>query len=311
MHTRLFILRPLAVMFVVMLMTKAELAGGSKILAVTPMVSPSHGIWNRCLLEALAEKGHQVTVLSPFSAQNKTGISFYNIGGHFDASVTLSFAQLGVKEQTDKIWQRAFEISRVQVKSDVVKRFLVDREHRFDLIILEMHYSESFLSMLTGFGVPIVAINAFGDGQWNWQMIGAENYPSVFAQPVFSFSTPMKFLDRFINFICLYYEKYLYNEYLKKQQSLANEVFGSIAEKIEEAVKKIDFFLMNSGPQGFDLARILPPNAKEVGCLQCRSSNVANLQVSVRDFVDSAEEGFIYMSLGTNVKSRPASQRNN
>ncbi|CAB3377022.1 Hypothetical predicted protein [Cloeon dipterum] len=222
MHTRLFILRPLAVMFVVMLMTKAELvAGGSKILAVTPMVSPSHGIWNRCLLEALVEKGHQVTVLSPFSAQNKTGISYYNIGGQFDASVTLSFAKLGVKEQTYQIWQRAFEISRVQVKSGVVKRFLVDREQRFDLIILEMHYSESFLSVLTGFGVPIVAINAFGDGQWNWQMIGAENYPSVFAQPVFSF----------------------------------------------------------------------------------RSSNVANLQMSVRDFVDSAEEGFIYMSLGTNVKS--------
>jgi len=48
----------------------------AKILAITPLASPSHGIWNRALLEALADKGHEITALIPFVGKNRTELTY-------------------------------------------------------------------------------------------------------------------------------------------------------------------------------------------------------------------------------------------
>ncbi|XP_059484357.1 UDP-glucosyltransferase 2-like, partial [Neocloeon triangulifer] len=201
------------------------------------MPSPSHGIWNRCLLEALAEKGHEVTALTAYFGENATNIS------------------------------------------------------------------EQFAAILPKFKAPIVILNAFADGFWHWDLLGVENSPAVFTHPLMSFSSPMNFLERMQNFVTLYYEKYIYQQYLLRQQALADKVFGEAAGKIQDAKNLYDLFLINSGPPGLDLSRSLPPNYKEVGCIQCRPNDSNKLQREVKEFLDGAKDGFVYFSLGTNIKS--------
>jgi hypothetical protein len=53
-------------------------AHGAKILAVTAMASPSHGIWNRIFLEALVDRGHEITALTAFPGKNRTGLKLVN-----------------------------------------------------------------------------------------------------------------------------------------------------------------------------------------------------------------------------------------
>ncbi|CAB3377025.1 Hypothetical predicted protein [Cloeon dipterum] len=276
---------------------------GAKILAITPIVSPSHGIWNRALLEGLADKGHDVTAIIPFVGKNRTGISYHDIGGLYEDDDFIEFAHLGIKGNIDAFWDFATEVNPTQVQSEVSKRLLIDSKEKYDLVIYEMCMSEVFVAILPKFQAPIVAINAYADGWWNWESFGVDARPSIFPSSILPYKYPMTFRQRVVNFLTRLYDRYQRRNYLKGQQALANHVFGKQASQIDEVENNYDFFLVNNGPPGVDLGRALPPNFKEVGCLQCRPADPSKLQPNVREFLDSATDGFIFFSLGSNVKS--------
>ncbi|CAB3377024.1 Hypothetical predicted protein [Cloeon dipterum] len=280
-------------------------ADASKILAITPLPSPSHGLWYRILLEALAEKGHQVTAFMPYIGKNKTGISYFEIEGIFPDEGVLELTNLGPKEHVEAIWEYATAIGALQIESSAAKKLqeLSESDEKFDLIIFELCYGEHFASLFPRFRAPIFAINAYADGFWNWDFLDVDNHPSVYVQSVLSYVSPMSFFERVANFLTLYYDKYHYGQYLKRQQAHAYAKFGTDVAKIEDVLYSLEFMIINSGPPGVDPGRILPPNVKEVGCLQCRPVNPENLQKEVREFLDGANDGFIFFSLGTNVKS--------
>ncbi|XP_065332906.1 uncharacterized protein LOC135934838 [Cloeon dipterum] len=276
---------------------------GAKILAITPIVSPSHGIWNRALLEGLADKGHDVTAIIPFVGKNRTGISYHDIGGLYEDDDFIEFAHLGIKGNIDAFWDFATEVNPTQAKSEVSKRLLIDSKEKYDLVIYEMCMSEVFVAILPKFQAPIVAIDAYADGWWNWEAFGVDARPSIFPSSILPYKYPMTFRQRVVNFLTRLYDRYQRRNYLKVQQALANHVFGKQASQIDEVENNYDFFLINNGPPGVDLGRALPPNFKEVGCLQCRPADPSQLQPNVREFLDSATDGFIFFSLGSNVKS--------
>ncbi|CAB3377023.1 Hypothetical predicted protein [Cloeon dipterum] len=290
---------------IVVLISLAWRADASKILAITTLPSPSHGIWNRVLLEALAERGHQVTAFMPFVGKNKTGISYFEIEGTFPDEGVLDLMSLSTKEHVEAVWDYASAIGMMQVESGAAKKLqeLFESDEKFDLIIFELCFGEHFASILPRFKAPIFAIDAYADGFWNWDFLNVDNHPSVYVQPLLSYVTPMSFFERTANFLTLYYDKYHYGQYLKKQQALAYEKFGNDVPKIEDVLYNLEFMIINSGPPGVDPGRILPPNVKEVGCLQCRPANPDKLQKEVKEFLDGANDGFIFFSLGTNVKS--------
>ncbi|XP_044267734.1 UDP-glucosyltransferase 2-like isoform X2 [Tribolium madens] len=57
------------VFFVIALILKSNV-DSAKILAVFPMTAPSHYFLGNALLRGLAEKGHDVTMISPFIENN-------------------------------------------------------------------------------------------------------------------------------------------------------------------------------------------------------------------------------------------------
>lgn len=69
-----------------------------KILGVFPVDSPSHYILGSTLMKALAEKGHEVTIIAPFTEKNPpkryreiklTGIIPKNKGGCHQCTIVL------------------------------------------------------------------------------------------------------------------------------------------------------------------------------------------------------------------------------
>ncbi|XP_059481176.1 UDP-glucosyltransferase 2-like [Neocloeon triangulifer] len=276
---------------------------GAKILAITLVSSPSHGIWNRVLLEALAAKGHEVTSYMPFVGKNKTGITYYEVGGYYSDEEVMELTDLNLKEQLENLWIYGDSINKMQSQTDLPKQLVKESQNQYDLVIFEFCFGEYATTLLPSFNAPIFAINAYSDGFWHWDQMGAENYPSAFAQPLMTFRPPMSFLERTLNFITLSYDRYLYRQYKKRQQEVAHETFGKNIAQIEDVQQTFEFLLVNSGPPGIDPGRSLPPNVKEVGCLPCRPADPSKLQNDVKDFLDSATDGFIYFSLGSNLKS--------
>ena len=85
---------------VLLILTMSSFGGaqGAKILAITPLASPSHGIWNKVLLEALADRGHEVTVLIPYPGKNRTGITWvYNISKYIIIIIAILFFAFAIK----------------------------------------------------------------------------------------------------------------------------------------------------------------------------------------------------------------------
>jgi len=99
----------------------------------------------------------------------------------------LKFAQLNAKENMDGYWYCSLEVSAVQIQSSAVKEVLVNSKEDYDLIIYEPCTNECFSGIFSKFNIPIVAIQAYGDGFWNWDSMGVANNPSVFPQPFFTF----------------------------------------------------------------------------------------------------------------------------
>ncbi|XP_059481178.1 UDP-glucosyltransferase 2-like [Neocloeon triangulifer] len=277
---------------------------GAKILAITTVLSPSHGIWNRALLEALADKGHDVTNLTPFPANNKTGINYHDVGVLYEEDDVMEFAKIGIMARIKSFWDVSEIVRPQQAQSETVKRILTDNNEKYDLVIFETCLSDVFAAILPKFEAPIVAIDAYADGWWDWELMGVDNSPAIFPGPTLPYKYPMTFLQRVTNFLANCYEKYCRKKYLRGQQNLAEAVFGNQAAQIKEVEQNYDFFLVNNGPPGVDLGRALPPNFKEVGCLHCRPTDPNKLQKEVKEFLDSATEGFIFFSLGSNIKSR-------
>ncbi|XP_059481177.1 UDP-glucosyltransferase 2-like [Neocloeon triangulifer] len=291
-----------ALLFALLLFGCADVQS-AKILTITAIASPSHGIWNRALVEALADKGHDVTMLTPFPMKNRTGVSYHDLGGLYEEDDFMDFAKMSTKENVEAFWAFADAINPEQAHSETAKRMLTDNNEKYDLVIFETCMSEVFAAILPKFNAPVVAINAYADGWWNWELMGVDNRPSIFPGPIFPYKYPMTFMQRVANFLTNYYDKYCRKNYIRAQQGLAKTVFGKQAAQIDEVEQNYDFFLVNNGPPGVDLGRALPPNFKEVGCLQCRPADPSKLQKEVKEFLDGATEGFIFFSLGSNVKS--------
>jgi len=53
------------------------------------MASPSHGIWNRILLEALADRGHEVTAIITYPGKNRTGLTLVYLYSKYSAQLKI------------------------------------------------------------------------------------------------------------------------------------------------------------------------------------------------------------------------------
>lgn len=63
----------------VILLLNARSSLGGNVLIAIDLPSPSHQIWHYALAEALMEKGHNVTLLGPFSDKQQESEKYHPI----------------------------------------------------------------------------------------------------------------------------------------------------------------------------------------------------------------------------------------
>uniref|UniRef100_A0A182K6E0 UDP-glycosyltransferases domain-containing protein n=1 Tax=Anopheles christyi TaxID=43041 RepID=A0A182K6E0_9DIPT len=286
----------------------------ANILVLMSVVSQSHFIWIRPIVNRLAEVGHNVTVLSvnvdPHAPTNVSYIhlenSYNTLYGNGTAArndilkrsnemsmaATISFYRFGLLGCEGAITSKGLQ-QLLQYPADF----------RFDLVIYDFTCGPCVLGLMQKFQFPpLVSVTGFGVPQFTEQLVGghkASSYVPHFTQLT---DNPMPFTQRFSNTLIHLFDA-LYRRYvfLPRMKQIAEQAFDFPLPDLTELEQRTLLMLTNSNP-ALDPAESMPPNVIPVGGLQI--VNPKQLPPELRAFIANAPMGAVLFAMGTNFKSK-------
>ena len=245
-----------------------------RILVLAPMCSKSHTISFMPIVEELATKGHQVTVVTPyefnFPTENIVEIRLQNAYQQFDIdwfsmrkqSSIASFLQGIVNFRA--IMKNGYDILMADKNfQEILKSRAVD------LVIVDAVLNDFTLPIIDYLNVPFIMYSPTSNAPW---VYAAVNVPASYASvPGGSGDngSKMTFLERVGNLVTseLFFliRKYYIHNFLDE---IANKDFPN-SRPISEIERDSSLCIINSHP-ATAWHRPLPPNVIEIGALHAR-----------------------------------------
>ncbi|XP_039451155.1 UDP-glycosyltransferase UGT5-like [Culex pipiens pallens] len=281
----------------------------AKILGVFPTTARSHYIVASSLMKALAKKGHEVTVISPFP-QKKPIENFRDVTTTkiWEAvkpltSNMLNFAQMGALDSIKKTYAFGQTVTNETLTDPAVTK-LINSNEMFDLIVLEIFMNDAMLGFVHHFNAPCVAMSTFGASKWTTDLVGTPSPPSYVPNPFLSFTDHMTFKERALNTVMSAVE-ILVENILDRPAQL--EMYGSAfpdpkPDLYELKKRAVSLVLLNTH-FSIGYPRPYATNMVEVGGMHI--NRVANsLPEKIQAIMDNATEGVIYFSMGSNIQGK-------
>uniref|UniRef100_A0A336LRS6 CSON001689 protein n=1 Tax=Culicoides sonorensis TaxID=179676 RepID=A0A336LRS6_CULSO len=271
-----------------------------KILGVFPTMSKSHYILGSAIMRELAERGNEVTVLTPFQL-NKVFMD--NI---LDLEATNLFGKfMGLYHLGLMITNHTLTHPKVQE--------LLKSKPKFDVVVVEIFVNEAMLGFGHHFNAPVVGMSTFGANNWINDMVGTPSPLSYNPHFQLEFTENMSFTQRlqnlFVNIMDFGIMKFWYHP---AQKAIYEAVFPEESRlDFEKVLKKsVSVALLNSH-FSTSYPRPYVPNMIEIGGAQINRKQKA-LPTEIQSVLDSATEGAVYFSMGSNIKSTrlPVEKRN-
>lgn len=289
----------------------------AKILGVFPTMAKSHFIVGSALMKGLAERGHDVSVISPFP--QKTPLKNYrdiDTPGVIEATKVLmdsiiDMSNQGIFDSLINLFGMGLKLTNLTFQEPEVQKLLNSKE-QFDLVIMEVFVNEAHLGFGYRFNAPIIGVGTFGASLWTCEMVGSPSPPSYVPSPFLGFTDRMTLIERIGNLLVTFFEKMYYdNFYFPKQIDIYNQYFREPKKPtLYEIRNNVSLVLLNSH-FSLGLPRPYLPNMIEVGGMHVnRKTN--KLPNDILKFIESAKDGVVYFSMGSNLKSKllPIEKRN-
>ncbi|TMW45132.1 hypothetical protein DOY81_009787, partial [Sarcophaga bullata] len=292
----------------------------SKILAVYAFPGKSHFMMHRALIKSLVEKGHQVTMITAFSLENlKLGSNYTEIliepVYDFWSDIIPFFKADNIFELADMDmfdFMKMLEILGLKTTEHALKQPKVQQiinhpqpKGQYDLLLCEQFYQEPFLALSYIYDIPVVTSSTLGYENHMSQMMGVLTPWSFVPHGFMPFTDHMSFMERLKN---SYYSlaEDLTREWdlFPKMDQLVQQYFGHLNVKIPlvtQMEKNISVMLLNSHTP---LTTSRPTIAGMVPVGGMHIYPPKKLPQDIQTFLDGAENGAIYFSLGSNVQSK-------
>ncbi|RZC14241.1 UDP-glucuronosyltransferase 2C1-like, partial [Asbolus verrucosus] len=278
----------------------------ANILGIYFHAGKSHHILGENLLKELARRGHNVTMASPFPLSepfpNYTDIHLKGILEDQLARESMfmkmneGHAFIGVND--------VLELTRAQTEltlnhTEMAK--LLKSGTKFDVIIIDWFMNSGILIYGKLFEAPIIPIASHGTTHLANYIVGNPSPPSYVPNVMLNFSPNMTFLQRVVNgLVTIGYNLAGYNN-MKYHETLLEKYFEN-PPSFEELKETVALVLSN-GHYSFESARPFVPSVIPVGGFHVQKPK--KLPEDLQKYMDSAKEGVIYFSLGSNMKRHP------
>ncbi|XP_061392912.1 UDP-glucosyltransferase 2-like [Musca vetustissima] len=275
---------------------------GAKILSIFGYPGPSQYFFISPLLKGLAKRGHEVVSISTFP-QKEPVQNFRDIA-------VMENSQLF--EITDSYFSEFMNLARTGetmvtniLENPEVKNVLA--EEKFDLLIVEIFFSEALLGLGEYFKAPVITVSTFGTVNFMDYLVQNPSPLSYVPHLAMPYGDHMSLLERMHNVIMQTLDDLNFNYCMMPlQEELYRKYFPQATLTLDEARKNVSLVLLNDH---FSLrsARPYVPNMIEVGGLHIKRQPDP-LPQDLQELLDKSGQDVIYFSLGSNVKSKDLSK---
>nr|CAD7586062.1 unnamed protein product [Timema genevievae] len=277
---------------------------GASILGVFPFPAKSMMILFTSLMEELATRGHQVTVMSSFPRdeplENYTDIvlpnsftekgAMYHFGARPHGTLHLYTASKVINKVSDTV-----------LAAPDVQRFIHSQDLHFDIVVVHDVAHMAFLGLAHKFDAPIIRIVNFAGYEWTFLEQGNPSVVSYNPHYLTGIEGEMSFWERAENAYMFLYELLLMDYfYVPVQEAIMRKHFGASVPSVSKLNRNTALILW-CVDDVLSHHRPLLPNVIRVGGMHIKKPK--KLPQDLQKFMDDALHGVIYMSLGTNLPS--------
>ncbi|XP_053673814.1 UDP-glucosyltransferase 2-like [Anopheles nili] len=299
------------------------IADGYNILLLVPFPGLSHWLMLKHFIRELTDRQHEITCITgfpygePLEHYHEVLIDppypireTFPVESLFAANQTSDFVKL------DMYWEMGINTSKYGLESKNVRDFIRRDDLHFDLILAEQFFQESWLMFAHKYNAPIVTISTYGYSDFFDRIMGTQTPWSFVPHMVLSFDDDMSYADRMYNaIVSLTDYAYRYFWYLPEQDTIAQEAFGYLARtkgplpSVYELEQSISVILVNHHPI------LSTPRPTIRGLVDIAGAHIRSpkpLPDDLQKFMDEAQHGVIYFSLGAYMQSAqmPIEKRN-
>ncbi|XP_076648061.1 uncharacterized protein LOC143356343 [Halictus rubicundus] len=302
----LFLKMRLRLLTILVALTCCHFGSGVRILGVFPLNGRSHWMMSERLMVALAERGHQVDVITHFPMKKALPPNYSEINiadsleaiqNNLDAKTAVEFNKMNFDILIDKAGIKICDLLTHKNIQRVIKN--PPNDPPYDLVVTEVFMSPCYLAFGRHLKVPMVSIITAAFLDWLEDVTGNPHNPAFMPNLFVSFNQPMSFSDRLSNTLLTHYVSYQINSRMERMSHYVRDHFG-IDTPVRELHKDIALYLINSH---HSINGITPTTTAvvEVGGLHV-TENGDPLSPEVKKWLDESKHGCIYVTFGSMVR---------
>ncbi|KAH8385575.1 hypothetical protein KR200_000702 [Drosophila serrata] len=292
------------------LLVHLAVAPAADILAVFPYRLPSPFQVVRPLVRALVERGHRITVITPVGLPP-------DIEGVRHLRVPMLDKLMQDILESDQFpdffrskWSEGIitatilaNVSYAILSDGGVQRMLRDKSERFDMILIEASHLDALYGLAEFYNATLMGVSCVTTS-WKIDFLAGNPAPSIY-EPVspMDYALDHSLINMWHNWVYITEEKLLDQlVFLPSQLQVMKKIFGYSAEMLDSLRSRFSIILMNSH---FSMGRVRSnvPNLIEVGGMHL-SETPEPCDEKLQRFMDEAEHGVIYFSMGQDILVR-------
>ncbi|KAJ2952617.1 hypothetical protein O0L34_g6942 [Tuta absoluta] len=304
------------------------LSEGARILVMFPFPSRSHNILGEGVVRILLKDGHEITYITPFpKAEVTPHLRYVNISGNAENFNNQNDSSIDLKKIADKtadsiMWtfiKNMFandgkptgfaSLPILTFATEDMKKLLNDPKEKFDLVIIEWMFAEVYAGLATVFDCPYIWVSSNNPHWMVLSLIDEIPNPAFNPEIMSSNIPPLGFSERVRELFMTATWGVLRMFLRRNDEKTYNEVFSPIMIKkgrplpsYKEMIHSASLMFGNTH-ESLSWSRSLPQNYKSIGGYHI-DPEVKPLPKDLQKIMDSAKNGVIYFSLGSNVKSK-------
>ncbi|XP_046972156.1 UDP-glucosyltransferase 2-like [Vanessa cardui] len=298
----------------VSVLSSLYLSNAYKILFISPLPGKSHSILGEGVLTHLSRAGHEVTYVAAIIPDKPIkGVTVIDISSY----VSLPSDFLNLKAIMDNTHRRDLfgilpsltNLTGNVINNGPVQALLSDKTQQFDVVIAEWMFNEVFAGFSAVFNCPLIwlspsephwmilqLVDEIPNPSYNVDILSGNVPPLTFTQRVMELGSQIigKLLKIYISGI----DQEIYEKHFVPH--IRNR--GYPVPPYEELKYNGSLVLSNSHVS-MGIATRLPPNFIPIGGYHI-DSVVKPLPKDLQKIIDDAKHGFIYFSMGSNLRSK-------